>query len=116
MNLSSVVIQTLPANLEKVLRVIKESPLCEYHLHDEKGRIIVTIEGKDTEEEVGKLKALQQIPGVVAADLVFAYSENELEDQRSQLEKTEDNIPKWLNDPEATTKDIRYGGDLKGKF
>ena len=116
MNLSSVVIQTLPENLEKVIWEIEKSDCCEYHLHDEKGRIIVTIEGKDTEEEVDKLKAIQRMSGVISAALVFAYSENELEVQREKLEKTPDNIPKWVNDPNATTKDIRYGGDLKGKL
>ncbi|NOX85641.1 MAG: chaperone NapD [Chlorobi bacterium] len=116
MNLSSIIIQTRPEHLDKVLEEVKKSEYCEYHLHDEKGRIIVTIEGKDTEEEITKLKIIQQIPYVVSAEMVFAYSEDELESERSRLEKSGDNIPGWLNDPDATTKDIRYGGDLKGRF
>ena len=52
MNLSSIVVQTRAENLDKVLEDVKASPDCEYHLHDEKGRIIVTIEGKNTEEEI----------------------------------------------------------------
>ena len=116
MNLSSIVIQTRPEHLDKVLEAVKSSPDCEYHLHDEKGRIIVTIEGKDTEEEIGKLRSLQAIPHVVTAEMAFAYSEDELEAEREKLEKSKDNIPDWLNDPDATTRDINYGGDLKGKF
>lgn len=116
MNLSSIVIQTRPEHLESVLEIIKSSPDCEYHLHDEKGRIIITIEGKDTEEEIGKLKNIQAIPNVVSAEMAFAYSENELEQKRNKLEKLKDNIPDWLNDPDAKMRDINYGGDLKGKF
>ncbi|RLD47785.1 MAG: nitrate reductase [Bacteroidetes bacterium] len=116
MNLSSIVIQTNPENLNKVLQTVKSSPDCEYHIHDEKGRIIVTIEGKNTEEEIGKLKKLQAIPHVITAEMAFAYSEDELEQEREKLEKSKDNIPEWLNDPDTKIRDINYGGDLKGKF
>ena len=107
---------TKPEYLDEVLEVIKKSDVCEYHLHDEKGRIIITIEGKNTEEEIAKLKSIQQIPHVVSAEMAFAYSEDELEEERSKLENSEDNIPEWLNDPDAKMRDINYGGDLKGKY
>lgn len=116
MNLSSIVVLTRPEHLQEVLESIKQSEDCEYHLHDEKGRIIITIEGKDTEEEIAKLKIVQQIPHVVSAEMAFAYSENELDQQRSKLEGSADNIPEWLNDPDAKIRDIKYGGDLKGKY
>ncbi len=116
MNLSSVVVQTRPEHLEEVIKAIKASPDCEYHLHDEKGRIIITIEGEDTEEEVARLKRIQAIVHVISAEMVFAYSEDELEQEREKLENTKDNIPDWLNDPDAKLRDIKYGGDLKGRF
>ena len=116
MNLSSIVVSTKPEYLEEVLETIKKSDLCEYHLHDEKGRIIITIEGNNTEEEIAKLKLIQQIPHVVSAEMAFAYSEDELEEERSKLENDQDNIPDWLNDPDAKMRDINYGGDLKGKY
>ncbi len=113
MNLSSIVIQTRAEHLEDTLKLIKASNLCEYHLHDGKGRIVVTIEGKDTAEEIEKLKNLQALPHVISAEMIFAYSEDELEAERAKLEQTEDNIPQWLNDPDADIRDIKYGGDLK---
>ena len=116
MNLSSIVVLTTPEYLEEVLESIKSSDEYEYHLHDEKGRIIVTIEGKDTEEEIRKLKALQQIPHVISAEMVFAYSEDELEEERQKLEKSTENIPEWLNDENAKAEDIKYKGDLKKRF
>lgn len=116
MNLSSIVVLTTPEHLKNIIDTIKSSNEWEYHLHDEKGRIIVTIEGKDTEEEIKKLKMLQAIPHVISAEMVFAYSEDELEEARENLEKAKDNIPEWLNNPNARIRDINYGGDLKGKY
>ena len=116
MNLSSIVVQTKPEHLEEVIDAIKSSNDFEYHLHDEKGRIIVTIEGEDTGEEISRLKSLQAIPHVISAEMVFAYSEDELEQERQKLESSKDNIPDWLNDPDSSMKDIKYGGDLKGDF
>lgn len=115
MNLSSIIVQVKPDHLENVIDAIKTSGDCEYHLHDTKGRIIVTIEGKDTEEEIRKLKNIQAMPHVISAVMVFTYSEDELEKDREKLEKMKDNLPCWLNDPDAKIGDIRYGGDLKDK-
>ena len=116
MNLSSIVIQTKTEHLNEVLETVKESEICEYHLHDKKGHIIVTIEGKGTDEEISKIRAIEKIPHVISADMVFAYSEDELEQERDKLEKSDINIPNWLNDPDAKASDINYGGDLKKKF
>jgi len=116
MNLSSVVIQTRPEHLKEVLETVKNSDFCEYHLHDKKGRIIVTIEGEDTDEEIRKIRAIEKIQHVLSADMVFAYSEDELEQERDKLEKSDGELPKWMNDPNAKISDIKYGGDLKKKF
>jgi len=116
MNLSSIVVLVMPENLRAVIDSINASKDFEYHIHDEKGRIIVTIEGDNTEEEISKLKRLQAIPHVINAEMVFAYSEDELENDREKLERTKNNIPDWLNDPKSKINDIKYGGDLKGKY
>jgi nitrate reductase NapD len=116
MNLSSIIVLAKPGNLDEVIRALKASDEFEYHLHDKTGRIIVTIEGVDTEEEIRKLKKLNAIPHVISAEMVFAYSEEELENDRDKLEKLKDNLPNWLNDPDADIIDIKYGGDLKGRY
>ena len=115
MNISGILVQVKPENIDKVISSIKTTNFCEYHMHDEKGRIIVTIEGKDVEEEIGKLKELQAIKGVIAADMMYAYAEDELDQIRDKLDKNHD-LPGWLNDPEATAADIRYNGDLTKKM
>jgi nitrate reductase NapD len=116
MNVSSIVVQTTPVYLESVVDALKASDLCDYHFHDELGRIIVTIEGEGVEEEIKKLTAIQQLPHVVAADMHFAYSEDELEAERDKLEKEGTTIPAWLNAADVNVKEIHYHGDLKKKF
>ncbi|MEN8186186.1 MAG: chaperone NapD [Bacteroidota bacterium] len=115
MNLSSIVVQVNPSHLDEVIEVIQKSDLWEYQLHDEKGRIIVVIEGKDTEEEVAKLQELQAVKYVSSAEMAFSYSGDELEEARQFLAEKEE-LPNWLNDPDAKLSEIKYGGDIKGRF
>lgn len=115
MNVSSIVVQTLPKYLDEVLAFLKASDLCDYHFHDEKGRIIVTVEGEGVEEEIAKLTKIQEIPHVVAADMMYAYSEDELDQERANLE-IGGVVPDMLNDDSVDPKDIVYHGDLKKRF
>jgi len=113
MTLSSIVVQTRPENLEVVINSLKESDLCEYHLNDEKGRIIITVEGSGVEEEINKLSEIQTFPHIISAEMMYSYSEDELDKLRENIG---DNIPTWMNDENAKVKDIVYKGDLKKKY
>lgn len=116
MNVSSIVVQTSPKFVEEIVEKLKEADFCDYHFHDEKGRIIVTIEGAGVEEEIQKLVKIQEMEHVIAADMSFAYSEDELNAERDKLEAVGDNLPEWLNDENAKKRDIVYNGDLKDRF
>ena len=116
MNISSIVVQTNPNYTEGVVELLKSSDYCDYHFHDEKGRIIVTIEGDGVEEEIAKLVKIQEMEHVIAADMSFAYSEDELNTERDKLEAVGTDLPAWLNDENATKGDIKYNGDLKDRF
>ncbi len=114
MNISSIVVQTLPKFLDEVVESLKNCDVCDYHLHDEKGRIIITIEGKGVEEELKKLKVIENIPHVASADMQMAYSEDELSNHMEVLDNAEI-VPKVLNDKDIDPRDIVYNGDLKKK-
>jgi periplasmic nitrate reductase NapD len=114
MNISSVVVQTVPKFLDEVVEALKNSDACDYHLHDEKGRIIITIEGEDVSEELKKMKVIEMIPHVVSAEMQMAYSEDELEANMQKLENA-DVVPKMLNNDDLDPSDIVYRGDLKKK-
>ena len=114
MNISSIVVQTLPKYLDSVIENLKKSGVCDYHMHDEKGRIIITIEGKNVEEELKKLKVIEAIPYVSSADMQMSYSEEELANHMEVLENA-DLVPKVLNDKDIKVEDMIYRGDLKRK-
>ena len=114
MNISSIVVQTVPKYLDEVVKSLKECEACDYHMHDEKGRIIVTIEGNGVKEELQKLSIIEAIPHVIAADMQMAYSEDEL-DAHMEVLNNADVVPKMLNDDDIDPKDIVYNGDLKKK-
>jgi nitrate reductase NapD len=116
MNISSIVVQTLPENVEAVIQIIKDNPeICEYHLHDPKGKIIVTVEGKDVEEEVNKLVDIQCFDHVIAADMMMTYQEDQLDKEIKKLE-AEGDVPEMLNAENVDPRTIIYNGDLKKRF
>ena len=114
MNISSIVVQTLPKYLDSVIENLKKSGVCDYHMHDEKGRVIVTIEGENVEEELKKLKVIEAIPHISSADMQMSYSEEELSRHMQVLENS-DAVPKILNDKDVKVEDIVYHGDLRRK-
>jgi len=75
MNISSIVVTTRPENMAAVEASLVGSGLCEIHFKDEKGRIVVTVEGDDDSDETKKLKAIAELPLVASA--VFAYTFND---------------------------------------
>ncbi len=115
MNISSIVVQVNRDNYDKLTELLKESDLCDYHFGDkEKGKIIVTIEGKDVGEEIEKLVKIQQMPRVIAADMMQTYQEDMLDEEIEAL-NAQDAVPEMLNDDTIDPKDIVYHGDLKKK-
>lgn len=114
MNISSIVVQTRPEYLEKVVNDLKTCGVCDYHMHDEKGRIIVTIEGAGVSEELKKLKVIEAIPHIASADMQMAYSEDELDEHMDMLENA-DAVPHILHSDDIRPEEIIYNGDLKKK-
>lgn len=114
MNVSSIVVKTLPKYLDEVVESLKNCDVCDYHLHDEIGRIIITIEGAGVGEELKKLRVIENIPHVASAEMQMAYSEDELNAHMEVLDNA-DVVPKALNDKDIDPRDIVYNGDLKKK-
>lgn len=115
MNISSIVVQVLPKDYDKLTELLKESEICDYHFGDkDKGKIIITIEGKDVGEEIEKLVQIQQMPRVIAADMMQTYQEDMLNEEIDKL-NSEDAVPAILNDGMIDAKDVVYHGDLKKK-
>lgn len=109
MNVSSIVVQTTPKYLNKVVNLIKASNFCDYHMHDKRGRIVVTIDGVGIEEEIEKFKKIRKIPHVFSAVLIYSYCENELNNECDKIMFSKE-IPNSLNDDNIFDGDINYQG------
>jgi len=72
LNISSIVVHTRPENFENVKKSLESSGLCEIHYSDEKGKIVVTIEQENTEDEIRTMKSIQDLPNVVSASFVYS--------------------------------------------
>ncbi len=113
MNISSIVVRTAPEHVKDVIEGLNKSGLCEVHFHDEQGKIIVTIEGKDVGEEIKKVTAIQRVEHVLSAEMIFSYNEEELENAKEFLEKMEGSVPDVLEEKEPDVSRVNYGGRLK---
>ena len=115
MKVSSIIVQALPKYIDELIEEFKDSDLCDYHLHDKKiGKIIITVEGKDVGEEIAKLVKIQEMPHVIAADMMMTYQEDQL-DEEIKILNEQGLVPAMLNDDSIDAKDIVYNGDLKNK-
>ncbi|WP_458701262.1 chaperone NapD [Sulfurospirillum sp. 1307] len=116
MNISSIVVQARNEYVEELVEKLKEADFCDYHFHDASiGKIIVTVEGEGIEEEMKKVKEIESLPHVVSAEMMMSYSEDELDQERDKLVKT-DSVPDILKDDNVRVEDIVYHGDLKKKL
>ncbi len=96
MNISGIVVKTAPEHLDQVIERLKKSGLCEVHFHDDNGKIVVTLQGKDTSEEIRKLREIMELPDVLCADLAYSYSEGETALSLEKLNLSRDAVPNAL--------------------
>ena len=115
MNISSIVVQAKPEHIDDILEIVQNATFCDYHFHDkENGKIILTIEGENVDEEIKKLQIIQSLENVISAEMMMSYSEDELEREIRKLEN-QDPVPAMLNDDSLRAEDIVYHGDLRKK-
>jgi len=114
--MSGILVQVLPINLDSVYQDLKNSGLCDVYHKDEKGKIIIVLDGENTGEEMQKLKIIQSMPNILAADMIQSNSEDELNQLVGNVEIMHEKsyVPDFLND-ETPAENIRYNGDLKKK-
>jgi len=114
MNISSIIVKARSENIEEVKKSVEESGVCEIHFVDkDKGIIIVTIEGKNVEEEIQKVRILEALPKVISADMHMSYCEEELNEMMKDIDTKNSLAEVNSNKPIG---EINYFGSLKGKY
>jgi len=116
MNVSSIVIQAKSEFIEELVATLEASDFCDYYFHDTaKGKIVVAIEGRNIDEEMGKLRLIEELEHVISAEMMMSYSEDELESERVKLLQSPE-VPEVLEDEKLRAEEIIYRGDLKKKL
>ncbi len=94
--MSGIVVKAAPDDISRVVETLKASGLCEVHFADDSGKIVVTLEGRDTNEEIRKLREIMDLPNVLCADLAYSYSEDWMEIDLCQIERKTEAVPDAL--------------------
>ncbi len=99
MNISSAVVKVAPRYIQEVLNQLEKTDLCEVHFFDDKGRIIITIEADNVNDEMDKLDQISKLDHILSVDLVYCYSEEELADAIDEFHRLEEKyVPDALKD------------------
>ena len=110
MNISSVIVLSKEKDNTELIQALKSIEGCEVHL-SEGQKIIVSLEAENLDAETGIFRKIEKTPGVMSARLVYAYSENEVEQDMKNVEQSAE-YPEWLN-KDTHAREIPYSGKLK---
>ena len=95
MNYSGIAVGTTPEQLETLRKEIERLEWAQVHHDDGQGRLIITIEGNHMGEDIGRLKQIKQMPGVLFAEMVAHCCE---EEEIPVQQGTDAEILTYLND------------------
>lgn len=79
MNLSGILVMARPENLSAVVAELNALPGVEVHLQDPVGRLVVVLEADSVRAEADGLRHIKSVPGVLMAEMVFHYFEDDEE-------------------------------------
>jgi len=74
-HISSIIVGALPKQSADVRRALAELPGVEVHAAADDGRMVVSIESADENITLSHFETIRQLPGVLAASLVYHQHE-----------------------------------------
>lgn len=77
MNLSGILVMARPENLPGVVAELGTLPGVEVHQQDPVGRVVVVLEADSVRAEADGLRRIQRVPGVLMAEMVVHYFEDD---------------------------------------
>jgi len=75
MNISGVLVQTLPARTDAVAAALAAMNGVEVHAQNVAGKIVVTVEQPDAEAALNTVSSFHDIDGILSASLVYEHTE-----------------------------------------
>ena len=79
MNISSAILHIAPSHLAAACAALRSMPGVEIHASSPEGKLVVTLEGDDTDSAADGYVALHGVPGVASVAMVYQYSDDELD-------------------------------------
>jgi nitrate reductase NapD len=79
MNISGVLVLARPASATAVKRQLAAMPGVEVHAVSGQGRLVVTVEDDDARTLADTVAAMQDVPGVLSAAMIYHHCEDEPE-------------------------------------
>ncbi len=92
MNLSSIILNIEPDKAEEIKIKLEKSSVCEAFLHKDT-KIIITIKGKNKEEEIFKLRQIEAIDGVISSSFIYS---DWVDKKNNSYTNYLDSFPGWL--------------------
>ena len=82
-HIASCVAYTRPESTQAIARAIRGTRLAEVPRHDERGRMVVLIEGRGTGDILDAIDAIRALDGVLAVHLAYQHIESEEDMEQS---------------------------------
>ncbi|MDE5603772.1 MAG: chaperone NapD [Helicobacter sp.] len=114
-NVSGIVVMCQPKDIVRLWGEMEKITNVQCHYKDESGKIVITIESENIENEIKTLKMVEGIKGVISAQMIYSYHSSELESMRDDIQKA-DSIPQILKDDTLQAQDITYAGDVENSL
>ena len=80
-HIASFVAYARPEAVASVVKAIQAARLAEVPLHDDKGRIVIVVEGPSAGRVLDVMDAVRALEGVLAVHLAYQHCESEAEMQ-----------------------------------
>lgn len=84
-HISSLVVRTLPDRLSDICTAIEALPNAEIHQSDGNGKLVVVLETANEQEINAALRAIETLPGVLNAALIYHHVEDTAGEYRERL-------------------------------
>lgn len=84
-HISSLVVRTLPERFDDVIAAINALPNAEIYRSDPGGKIVIVLETENEHEIATRLGAIETLPGVLNASLIYHHIEETAQDIQESL-------------------------------
>lgn len=89
MNISGVLIRAWPENCSSLIQQLEQVAGVEVHTSTDDGKLVVTVEASADQTTADTVYRLQNMPGVIAASMVYHHFEDDADLEQEVSNETE---------------------------